>query len=90
MEALMHTSVKNLRDHLSDYLRHVRNGEEVIITSHMKPVAKITPIEVEAAYSLSCADMIAEITALHRTLKGVKLKGTMREAVIKSRNEERS
>jgi hypothetical protein len=50
----MHTSVKNLRDHLSDYL------------------------------------LIDEIARLHSQLKGVKLKSTMRETVIKSRNQERT
>jgi prevent-host-death family protein len=86
----VHTSVKNLRDHLSDYLRHVKNGEEVIITSHMKPVAKIIPISEEGGVVLSRADLIDEIARLHSQLKGVKLKSTMRETVIKSRNEERS
>ncbi len=86
----MHTSVKNLRDHLSDYLRHVRNGEEVIITSHMKPVAKITPIEDEAVNAPSPEQLIVDITKLHGKLSGVKLKTSMRQTVIKARNEERS
>lgn len=86
----MHTSVKNLRDHLSDYLRHVKNGEEVIITSHMKAVAKITPITDEVVGVHSRAELIEDIARLHSKLQGVKLKSTMRETVIKARKQERS
>lgn len=86
----MHISVKNLRDHLSDYLRHVKNGEEVIITSHMKAVAKITPITDEIIGVHSRAELIEDIALLHTKLQGVKLKSTMRDTVVKARNQERS
>lgn len=38
----METSVRELKAHLSEYLRHVATGEEVVVTSHGKPVARLT------------------------------------------------
>jgi prevent-host-death family protein len=86
----MHASVKNLRDHLSDYLRHVKEGEEIVITSHAKAVAKLIPITEGRGEGISKADLVEDIAQLHRKIKGVKLKSTMREAVISSRKQERS
>ena len=83
----MHVSVTKLRDHLNDCLRHVENGEEIIITSHKKAVAKIVPITNEILSMYSRSDLIDDIARLHRKLKGVKLKSTMRDVVIQARNE---
>ena len=35
--------VRELRDHLSDYLRRVREGERVVITDRGKPVGELSP-----------------------------------------------
>lgn len=37
-------SIKDLKDHLSAYLKKVQLGEEMVVTSHDTPVAKIIPI----------------------------------------------
>ena len=37
-------SLTNLRRHLSDHLRFVRSGEEIVIVSRGEPVARILPI----------------------------------------------
>ncbi|MDR3335029.1 MAG: type II toxin-antitoxin system Phd/YefM family antitoxin [Treponema sp.] len=34
--------VKDLKDHLSQYLRYVKNGEKVIITEYNRIIAEIT------------------------------------------------
>jgi len=86
----MHASVKNLRDHLSDYLRHVKDGEEIIITSHMKAVAKIIPITEDAVTGFTRVELLNDVARLHRKIQGVKLKSTMRETVTKARKQERS
>lgn len=38
MEAV---SVANLKQHLSHYLARVRDGEEVVVTAHRRPVARV-------------------------------------------------
>ena len=35
--------IRVLRDNLSRYISRVREGEEVIVTDHGKPVARIAP-----------------------------------------------
>ncbi len=37
----MQASVRDFKDNLSKYLRLVNDGQEVIITSHNKPVARL-------------------------------------------------
>ncbi len=48
---MQQVKITDLRAHLPDYLKRVRNGEEIQITSHGKPVARLVPelTEVEAA-----------------------------------------
>ena len=36
-----------LKASLSDHIRHVKNGEEVVICERNKPVARIIPIQIE-------------------------------------------
>jgi len=38
-------SIRDLRDHLSSYVRRVRAGEEVVLTSRRRPVARILPVQ---------------------------------------------
>ena len=37
--------IRVLRDNLSRYINRVREGEEVIVTDHGKPVARIAPLD---------------------------------------------
>jgi prevent-host-death family protein len=48
---MQQVKITDLRAHLPDFLKIVRNGEEIQITSHGKPVARLIPelTEVEAA-----------------------------------------
>lgn len=43
-------SVSKLKTHLSDYLKKVKKGSELLITEHNKPVAKIVPFDPPAAH----------------------------------------
>lgn len=36
-------AVRELRDHLSHWLRHVKAGESLLITEHNRPVATVVP-----------------------------------------------
>ena len=38
--------IRELRDHLSQYLRRVREGELLVITDHGKPVGELRPAEI--------------------------------------------
>lgn len=39
----MHVTVRELKNHLSDYLRRVSRGEALVVTSHKRPVARLLP-----------------------------------------------
>ena len=47
----MKVSVRELKDHLSEYLRRVEAGEEVVVTSHKREVARLVPPAAETAIS---------------------------------------
>ena len=40
----MDISIRDMKNHLSKYLKLVRAGKEVVITDRGKPVAQLTPI----------------------------------------------
>jgi prevent-host-death family protein len=40
----MNVSVRNLKDHLSEYLRRVQNGEQVTVTDHGRPIAALVSL----------------------------------------------
>ncbi len=42
-----HVSVRELRQHLSRYLRRVEQGERLVVTERRKPVALLTPLPEE-------------------------------------------
>ena len=39
----MDVATRDLKDHLSEYLKRVQDGEVLTITSHGKPIAKLSP-----------------------------------------------
>ena len=41
----MQASIRELKAHLSEYIRHVTAGETVTISIHNRPVAQIVPIK---------------------------------------------
>lgn len=52
----MNVGVRELRDGLSRYLASVRDGEEITVTDHGKPVAKLVPINQESPLERLIAD----------------------------------
>jgi len=40
----MHVAVRELKDHLSEYLNRASAGEELVVTSHGKPIARLAPL----------------------------------------------
>jgi prevent-host-death family protein len=40
---MMEVSVRELKSRLSEYLRKLKSGDEITVTSHGKPVARLLP-----------------------------------------------
>lgn len=76
----MEVSVRELKDRLSQYLRAAQAGEEVVVTSHGKPVARLLPPAPEGADAE--AAIIARLDALPwiRPGDGDKVRGSERPA----------
>ena len=88
--ASMRTSIRELRQHLRDYIRRAENGEEIIITSHNRPLAKLVPIvELERTHRLSRQEFVMELENLRDKLKGAVEGINMSDEVINLRQEER-
>ena len=51
------TTVSQLKTLLSAYLRQVKTGEEVLITEHGRPIARLLPIENPVSLSDHLLDM---------------------------------
>ena len=86
----MRTSVRELKDHLSDYLRRVQQGEEIVVTSHNRPVAKLVPLsEAEAKTGVTRAQFLTELETLHEALSGAVKGESMSRVVTRMRQEER-
>lgn len=45
---MIHAGVREMKDHLSEYLRKVRRGERIVITDRGRPVAALVGVEEEA------------------------------------------
>jgi len=41
--AMRHVKIAQLKDHLSEHLRAVEGGEEVVVTDRNRPIARIVP-----------------------------------------------
>ena len=77
----MEASVRELKAHLSEYLRQIAAGEEVVVTSHGKPVARLTaPLPVPKPPEQTEADAIARLQSLPwiRPGDGKKVQGADR------------
>lgn len=48
MVALRRVGIRTLKNHLSDYVAHVRNGEVIVVTDRGKPVARLSPVHPDS------------------------------------------
>lgn len=70
--AMKKVSVAKLKGGLSQYLNAVKHGDEIIVTSHRHPVARLAPLKRES----SSVEIIAArlpVSSL-KEIKGIKLK----------------
>ena len=63
-------SVADLKSRLSHYLRRVRKGGEVVITSHDHPVGKLVPYREESGLKVIPA---TRPLSDWKTIRGIKL-----------------
>ena len=83
----MQTSISYLKDHLSEILQAVRLGEEVCITSHHEPIAKIIPTTDHNAHLKEDKSLfLQQLNALQTDLKGRKL--SLTKTIIDQRRSE--
>jgi|GEM_PF-773377 len=51
-------SIRELKDHLSSYVRRIRAGEHVVLTSRRRPVARILPIEESGGFGQPALSLV--------------------------------
>jgi prevent-host-death family protein len=71
-------SVRELKDRLSEHLRAVKGGHSIVVTSHKKPVACLSPVAPQSGGSIQ--HMIA---AGYATWNGKKPRGAGRRGPLK-------
>jgi prevent-host-death family protein len=65
-------SVAELKSKLSQYLAAVRRGKEIVVTSHRHPIARIVPVQYNAADDLQIIPARKPVSSL-KNIKGIKL-----------------
>lgn len=60
----MEVSVRDLKSHLSEYLRRVAAGESVLVTSHGKAVARLLPPRSQSRPASAESELIARFRGL--------------------------
>jgi len=67
----VHASIRAVKDRFSEFVRLARRGEEIIVTSHDKPVAKLVPVspqDIERTTSRQA--LLDELEELRGSLAG--------------------
>ncbi len=62
------------KTHFSSLLEQVENGEEIIITKHGKPVAKLSPIEPKKLSRKEAVENIKKFQEEHNLILGMDWK----------------
>jgi prevent-host-death family protein len=76
---LMEVSVRELKDHLSEYLRRVERGERLVVTDRKRPIAEIGPVTKEQMTEeqwVAFLDERGELTRARRPRKFANVKPT--------------
>jgi prevent-host-death family protein len=66
----METNVRDLKAHLSEYLRRAALGEEVLVTLRGKPLARLVPVSADATRETLEEAAIARLRALPWLIPG--------------------
>ena len=72
--------VNEVREHLAKYLSDAEKGEEIIITKHSRPIARLVPLKSESS----------EFPDLSKHRHAINIKGrSLSDTIIDQRKEER-
>ena len=77
----MTVTVRELKNRLSEYLRRIRTGEQVVVTDHGLPVAILGPVKKERLNSEQRLSLMAEAGELVQPRKRGGLKWTKPTAI---------
>jgi prevent-host-death family protein len=83
----MDVGIRELRTNLSRYVEQVKAGDEIVVTDHGKPVAKLVPLNGERKIDRLIREGVV-IPARSRTgwlPEPIKAKGTLSDIVIEQR-----
>jgi prevent-host-death family protein len=83
----MEVGVRELRNNLSRYLEHVREGEEVVVTDRGRAIARVLPFATERVLDRLIAEGV--VTPAQRPKRGagkpIRSKGTVSDLVAHQR-----
>jgi prevent-host-death family protein len=79
----MNISVRELKSHLSECLRRVATGEELIVTSRGREVARLVPPQGKRREPISEAEVIAHFRSLPWVRPGSGGKPSLPEPLIR-------
>ena len=83
----MDVGIRELRAGLSRYVEQVKQGEEIVVTEHGKPVARLVPMNGERKIDRLIREGVVT-PARSRTgwlPEPIKIKGTVSDIVIEQR-----
>ena len=93
------TTVSQLKTSLSAYMRQVKAGEEVVVTEHGRPIARLLPLASAASTPAHVRDLEAQglLKRGHEPLpadfwdlpRPADPKGAVRAALVREREESR-
>lgn len=85
----MEVGIRELRANLSRWLRHVKEGEEIVVTERGKAVARLGPLRDRTIEELIAAGVVtpAKRPKTKITEPGVKAKGSVTEILLEMRDE---
>lgn len=79
----MDISVRELKSHLSEYLRKAAAGEEVVVTSHGREVARLVPPRSVRPEAISDSDLVARFRGLPWVRRGSDEKPALPEPLMR-------
>ncbi len=79
----MKVSVRELKSHLSEYLRKAAAGEEVVVTSHGKDVARLVPPRSRRRAATTDSELIARFRSLPWVRPGSGQRPTLPQPLIR-------
>lgn len=67
----MHVPIRELKAKLSEFLRLAAQGEEVVVTLHKRPIAKIVPVGKAAESEREAVERLNALPWIHSGGSGV-------------------